>query len=120
MSNFLEKLHLASQEKAPKHLVLGLFFLAAGTMAGYYKAKAQAKLEDCEFTDPVLKEYISEDKINAEIDRTLKPAVIYYYQPGAPYHYQLRQGFLQSSNRCHEKASFYMVNLTKKLLPAEH
>lgn len=62
-----------------------------------------------------MKEYISEDQVNYNIDQTHKPAVIYYYLPGTPYHYILRHGFIRGSTLAHDKADFYLVNLTKKL-----
>ena len=118
MSNFLERLHLASREKAPKNLVIGLFCLSAGVVVGYYKAKIQAKLNDDLITTPHLKEYISEDQINKDISEQREPAVIYYYQPGTPYHYIIRNGFLRCSSRYSDNADFYMVNLKQHLMRA--
>lgn len=67
------------------------------------------------YSEEYLKEYISEDQVNFNIDKTRKPAVIYYYQPGGIRHYLIRHGFIRGSTLCNKNADFYMVNLVKKL-----
>lgn len=65
MSNFLEIMFEASKQKTPKKMVLGAFFIASGAILGYHKAHLQASLTDNYFHTPKLKEYVSEDQVNA-------------------------------------------------------
>jgi len=112
---FIERLFEASKSKIPYYSLMGIGFFLFGTALGIKRAKFQAEIENKNFSLDHLKEYISEEQVDYDIDKTGRPAVIYYYQPGYIHHYNLRHGFIVSSNLGKDNADFYMVNLTKKL-----
>ena len=57
--------------------------------------------------------------MNSLIEKTKKPAVIYYYLPMTPHHYLYRSYMLKFSNKYPEKAAWVMVNLTQHLQQAK-
>ena len=53
------------------------------------------------------------------IEKTGKPAVIYYYLPMNPYHYLFRAYMFKYSNKYPDNATWVMVNLTQNLQQAK-
>ena len=66
-----------------------------------------------------LTEYECEDKVNSLIEKTKKPAVIYYYLPLTPHHYLFRAYMFKYSNKYPDNATWVMVNLTQHLQQAK-
>ena len=64
-------------------------------------------------------QYECEDQINSMIEKTGKPAVIYYYLPMNPYHYLFRAYMFKYSNKYPDNATWVMVNLTQNLQQAK-
>lgn len=64
-------------------------------------------------------EYECEDQINSLIEKTQKPAVIYYYLPLSPYHYLYRSYMYKYSNKYPQDATWVMVNLVQNLQQAK-
>lgn len=106
-------------KKTFKFMTYSILSLSAGLYFGYVKSRKEAEIHNSDTSLENLQAYKSEDQINHMIDTTKKPAVIYYYQPGINVHHVIRHAFIQSSNRYKDNATFWMVNLTKKLQQAK-
>ena len=67
----------------------------AGIMWG--KMEATSREEWCNSNN--ITEYECEDQVNQLIEKTKKPAVLYYYLPLSPYHYLYRSYMFKFSNK---------------------
>ena len=76
-------------------------FLAVltGCTAGIMWGKLEWSQREDWCNSKSLTEYECEDQINSIVEKTRKPAVIYYYLPMKAYHYLFRSYMLKYSNK---------------------
>lgn len=95
------------------------FALLAAATAGFLSAGLRWQ-QDREWAEgQALTAYDCEDQVNTLIEKTGRPAVLYYYLPASPHHPLLRALLLQQAHRHPHNAHWVMVNLTQHLHPAK-
>ena len=90
-----------------------------GSCVGYMWGKAEWAQREEWCNSNNLTEYECEDQINSIIEKTKKPAVIYYSLPMSPNHYLYRAYMFKYSNKYPNNATWVMVNLPQRLEQAK-
>jgi hypothetical protein len=95
------------------------FALLAAATAGFLSARLHWQHQKDWASGQALTPYDCEDQVNTLIEKTGKPAVLYYYLPASPHHPLLRGFLLRQAHRHPHDAHWIMVNLTQHLHPAK-